>query len=60
MTNHFFGRRLCPFFAPLAMASGLLAADAPPVTFYRDIAPIVYQNCSTCHRPGESVRRLLC
>src|SRR5260370_2347971 len=25
-----------------------------PVTFYRDIAPIVYQNCSPCHRPGES------
>ncbi len=23
-------------------------------TFYRDIAPIIYQNCSTCHRPGES------
>src|SRR6201994_743731 len=23
-------------------------------TFYRNIAPIVYQNCSTCHRPGES------
>lgn len=23
-------------------------------TFYRNIAPIIYQNCSTCHRPGES------
>ena len=30
------------------------AASAPKVTFYRDIAPIVYQNCSSCHRPGES------
>jgi hypothetical protein len=23
------------------------------VTFTRDIAPIVYANCTTCHRPGE-------
>ncbi|HKE26910.1 MAG TPA: tetratricopeptide repeat protein [Bryobacteraceae bacterium] len=22
--------------------------------FYRDIAPIIYHNCSPCHRPGES------
>jgi Tfp pilus assembly protein PilF len=25
-----------------------------PVTFNRDIAPIVFQYCSRCHRPGES------
>src|SRR5262245_5197945 len=25
-----------------------------PVTFNRDIAPIVYRNCSACHRPGEA------
>jgi Flp pilus assembly protein TadD len=31
-----------------------LRAATPPVTFYKNIAPIVYQNCSTCHRPGES------
>jgi len=24
-----------------------------PVTFTRDIAPIVFQNCSSCHHPGE-------
>ncbi len=24
------------------------------VTFARDIAPIIYKNCSPCHRPGES------
>jgi tetratricopeptide (TPR) repeat protein len=23
-------------------------------TFARDIAPIIYQNCASCHRPGES------
>jgi tetratricopeptide (TPR) repeat protein len=26
----------------------------PTVTFYKDIAPIVYRNCSPCHRPGEA------
>jgi hypothetical protein len=24
------------------------------VTFTKDIAPIVFENCSTCHRPGQS------
>src|SRR3954470_553390 len=27
------------------------AADAP-VTFSRDIAPLVQRHCATCHRPG--------
>ena len=31
------------------------AATAPEiVTFNNQIAPIIYQNCSACHRPGES------
>jgi len=32
------------------------AAVAPmeSITFTQDIAPIVYQNCVTCHRPGEA------
>jgi len=32
------------------------AADQPPqrVTFNQHIAPLVYRNCSPCHRPGES------
>src|ERR1700689_2529545 len=33
--------------------AGPLAAAAPPPTFNRDIAPILYKNCATCHRPGE-------
>jgi len=45
-------------FFTLFLAAALNAAaaktPAPPPTFYRNIAPIVYQNCSTCHRPGES------
>jgi mono/diheme cytochrome c family protein len=30
------------------------ASDAAPVTFNRQIAPILYQNCTPCHRPGEA------
>jgi len=37
-------------FVALAIA-GLASAGVP--TFNRDIAPILYQNCSNCHRPGE-------
>ncbi len=43
----------------LFLASALVTAAATTavptkVTFYRDIAPIVYANCAPCHRPGES------
>lgn len=30
------------------------AAAAEPVTFAEHVAPIVFQNCTTCHRPGEA------
>ncbi len=45
--------------APILLVSLIAtraAAAAPPakVTFYRQIAPIVYENCAPCHRPGES------
>src|SRR5438876_8637166 len=26
---------------------------AAPPTFNKDIAPILYANCASCHRPGE-------
>jgi len=35
----------------LAISSVALAADAP--TFYRDVLPILQNNCQTCHRAGE-------
>jgi Flp pilus assembly protein TadD len=40
----------------LAAVCGLTAAPASgaPVTFHQQIAPILYKNCSPCHRPGES------
>jgi mono/diheme cytochrome c family protein len=41
----------------LAALGAFLAATASaqaPLTFAHDIAPIVYQNCAPCHRPGEA------
>jgi len=38
--------------ASLAFALSALAADKIP-TFSADVAPILYNNCATCHRPGE-------
>jgi Tfp pilus assembly protein PilF len=31
-----------------------ISAAAAPATFNQQIAPIVYRNCSPCHRPGEA------
>ena len=42
----------------IVMGLALLAAAqqpaAPRVTFTETIAPILYANCVTCHRPGEA------
>ncbi len=35
--------------------AGRPETDGPrPVTFHRDIAPLVHRNCAPCHRPGEA------
>src|SRR5579883_2165638 len=36
----------------LALAPALLPAAAP-VTFNKDVLPILQNNCQVCHRPGE-------
>ena len=38
----------------LSASHAICAASDSKITFYRDIAPIVYRNCAPCHRPGES------
>jgi len=38
----------------LALAMTPVALAAAPPTFASDIAPIVYQKCAPCHRPGEA------
>jgi Flp pilus assembly protein TadD/mono/diheme cytochrome c family protein len=37
---------------PIACAQSRSTNEA--VTFDRDVAPIIFQNCSICHRPGEA------
>jgi Tfp pilus assembly protein PilF/mono/diheme cytochrome c family protein len=41
---------------PLATEYRVLARQdgAPALTFSRDIAPIVFERCASCHRPGEA------
>ena len=38
---------------PTAMLVFAATWVAAPPTFNKDIAPILYQNCAICHRPGE-------
>jgi hypothetical protein len=38
---------------PVALSFGVMAAQPAPVTFYRDVLPILQKNCQSCHRPGE-------
>jgi mono/diheme cytochrome c family protein len=44
------------FAALAAVARSFVVAAAPqaPVTFTRDVAPIVFASCATCHRPDGS------
>ena len=44
---------------PLALAVSMFWTIVPAhaqddVTYCRDIAPIIYDHCAACHRPGES------
>jgi len=39
---------------PLAGTAHYRPQPAGSVTFNKDIAPILFEHCSTCHRPGES------
>jgi hypothetical protein len=40
--------------ASLAVAVAATAADQPsPVTFTKDVLPILQKNCQSCHRPGQ-------
>jgi hypothetical protein len=43
-------------FAFLVAAAAALAAEdstTAPVTFNRDVLPVLQKNCQTCHRPGQ-------
>ena len=40
-------------FAACLLGTTALAAANPPVTFTKDVLPILQKNCQGCHRPGE-------
>src|SRR6476619_4932659 len=47
--------RRAPALATLLWASASFAATNPsPVTFTKDVAPVLQKNCQGCHRPGEA------
>ncbi len=39
--------------APRRAKGAIASASNQPVTFTRDLAPIVFQFCTRCHRPGD-------
>jgi hypothetical protein len=39
--------------ASVTIGKAQTESAAGPPTFSRDVAPIVYEQCATCHRPGE-------
>jgi hypothetical protein len=45
----------CSFIlAGLFLLQGMASADrSAPVTFTKDVAPIIFNNCAACHRAGE-------
>jgi hypothetical protein len=42
-----------PLVASLSASGPERDVKAPVPTFTKDVAPILYKNCTTCHRPGE-------
>jgi len=40
--------------APVFASAVALAASQSPVTFNRDVAPILQKHCQSCHRPGQA------
>jgi hypothetical protein len=39
---------------PVLFAAATMLPASSPATFSETIAPILYENCVTCHRPGEA------
>jgi hypothetical protein len=43
----------CAVVAAIASSASLGAQTPTTPTFSKDVAPILYKNCTNCHRPGE-------
>ena len=52
MTRYAFAACLVAIVAVAASQSQTSAAD-DPVTFSKDVLPILQKNCQSCHRPGQ-------
>ena len=50
--SHFYKRLISVLILPTSIFC--LSAQTPPPTFAHNIAPIIYKNCTPCHRPGEA------
>src|SRR5262245_45489812 len=55
MRNHAFLLSLLAIFvaADAGVPAGAQQPGASAPTFSKDVAPILYKNCVSCHRPGE-------
>src|SRR5689334_23173656 len=49
-------RLTCLFVLLLAAAACSQKPQAHVVTFNRDVAPLLYENCATCHRPIDAAQ----
>ena len=48
------GLMLAVVFAAPAVVAAQAPATQGPVTFAKDVAPILQRNCQVCHRPGST------
>lgn len=51
MKQHFL-KPVASAFVAVMLLAGVAGAEQPP-TFYKDVLPIMQQNCLSCHRQGE-------
>jgi Flp pilus assembly protein TadD len=45
---------LFPLAVGLLSGAAIVEGSERPVTFNRDVAPIIFEHCTPCHRPGEA------
>jgi len=53
----FFGRFVLAALS-LLQTLALFAAQTSPSTFNKEVAPILFKHCASCHRPGEAASNL--
>ena len=51
--DRYFIKIICCIFIAIAVPLAIAKAQNQP-TFYKDIQPVIYSNCSSCHRDGQA------